>query len=44
MNAEKNGLKGQQATEHNKRNYAAYVAKLKATGESFRATSSVRSV
>lgn len=35
MTADKKGLKGQQATEHNQRNYAAYIDMLKATGERF---------
>jgi hypothetical protein len=35
MSIEKIGLKGKQATEANKHNYAVYVASLKATGEKF---------
>ncbi len=35
MTVEKKGLKGQQATKHNKRNYAAYIARLNATGQRF---------
>jgi hypothetical protein len=35
MSIEKIGLKGKQATEANKHNYAVYVARLKATGEKF---------